>query len=246
MAQHTVIIGGTSGIGLATAHRLAGDGHDVTIAGRDGDRLKAALAELTDLPDRGLRAVRGVTVDATDRASLDALFAATGPVDNLVVTATAAGGLGPFFDLSLDDLLDATEGKLLAHLNAIQAAAPVLRAGGSVTLVSAGSAQAAIPGTVGLAAVNGAIETVVPVLAVEAAPRRVNAVSPGVIDTAWWDWLPATDRERTLAGFAKQVPTGRVGRAGDVADAIAFLIGNSYVTGAVIPVDGGLRLAPVG
>jgi NAD(P)-dependent dehydrogenase (short-subunit alcohol dehydrogenase family) len=242
MVQHTAIIGGTSGVGLATARRLATDGHEVTIAGRDGDRLKAALAALADLGD----SVRGAVADATDRASLDALFADTGPVDHLVVTVTAAGGVSPFHQLSMADLAAATGGKLLAHLNAIQAADPVLRADGSVTLVSAASAQAAIPGTVGLAAVNGAIEAAVPVLAVEAAPRRVNAVSPGVVDTAWWDWLPAADRAAAFADFAARTPAGRVGRAGDVADAIAFLIGNTFVTGVALPCDGGLRLGAAG
>ncbi|HVV18143.1 MAG TPA: SDR family NAD(P)-dependent oxidoreductase, partial [Pseudonocardiaceae bacterium] len=95
MTERTVIIGGTSGIGLATAKRLAAQGHAVTIAGRDQQKLKQAIADL---------AVDGQIADATDPATLTALFAATGPVDHLVVTATAPGGFGTLLDLDPADL----------------------------------------------------------------------------------------------------------------------------------------------
>jgi NAD(P)-dependent dehydrogenase (short-subunit alcohol dehydrogenase family) len=237
---HTVIIGGTSGIGLATARRLAGAGHTVTIAGRDADRLKTALNGL----GKSTGAVTGHVVDATDPAALDTLFATTGPIDHVVVTVTAGGAVGPITDLAVDHLRRAVDGKLLADVNVIKAAQPYLAADGSITLLSAASAQAAMPGTAGLAAVNGAIERMVPVLAVELAPVRVNAVSPGVIDTAWWDWLSAQARAEAFASYCMATPAGRIGQPDDVADAIAFLIGNTYATGIVLPLDGGLRLKP--
>lgn len=111
-----------------------------------------------------------------------------------------------------------------------------------MTLVSAGSAQAALPGTSLLAAVNGAVEAAVPPLARELAPRRVNAVSPGVIETSWWDAIPSQDREAIFAQFEGQTPVGRNGRAEDVAHAICALIENDYISGVVLPCDGGLRL----
>lgn len=90
-----------------------------------------------------------------------------------------------------------------------QAARPQLRADGSVTIVSAVSARAAYPGAAGLAAVNGALEAMVPTLAVELAPLRVNAVSPGVIDTSWWDGLPQEQQAGFFQAVAAASPAGR-------------------------------------
>lgn len=260
MSQRTVIIGGTSGIGRGTARRLAENGHEVIICGRGKERLEAALSELSDLAGpagavrdsgAGVRGsagapgtVRGEIADATDRGRLDELFAAIGPIDNLVVAATAPAGVGSITEIGIEGLRGAVDGKLLAHANAIQAAVPVLGDEGSITLVTAASAQSALPGTAGLAAVNGALETMVPVLALELAPKRVNAVSPGVIDTEWWDFLSPEAKSGAFASFAAATAVGRIGRPEDVADAIAFLIGNTFMTGHVLPCDGGGRLKP--
>nr|WP_308250638.1 SDR family oxidoreductase [Nonomuraea rhizosphaerae] len=81
-----------------------------------------------------------------------------------------------------------------------------------------------------------------PGLAVELGPIRVNAVSPGVIDTEWWSGLPAEARAGMFADSAGRSPVGRVGRPEDVAAAIAYVVGNSFVTGTVLTVDGGGRL----
>jgi NAD(P)-dependent dehydrogenase (short-subunit alcohol dehydrogenase family) len=111
-----------------------------------------------------------------------------------------------------------------------------------VTLVGAGSAQSALPGTALLAAVNGAVEAAVAPLARELAPRRVNAVSPGVIDTGWWDVMSEQEREATFEQLSQQTPVGRIGRPDDVAHAICELVENDYINGVVLPCDGGLRL----
>jgi NAD(P)-dependent dehydrogenase (short-subunit alcohol dehydrogenase family) len=79
-------------------------------------------------------------------------------------------------------------------------------------------------------------------LARELAPRRVNAVSPGVIETGWWDFLPDADRQGMFAVFAERAPVGRNGTAEDVAHAIAACMENTFITGVVLPCDGGLRL----
>jgi NAD(P)-dependent dehydrogenase (short-subunit alcohol dehydrogenase family) len=137
---------------------------------------------------------------------------------------------------------EAFAGKPAAHLRAVAEALPTLDERGSVTLVGAGSAQSALPGTALLAAVNGAVEAAVPPLARELAPRRVNAVSPGVIDTGWWDVLPEEEREATFEQLSEQTPVGRIGSPDDVAHAISELIENDYISGVVLPCDGGLRL----
>jgi NAD(P)-dependent dehydrogenase (short-subunit alcohol dehydrogenase family) len=232
-ARHAAIIGGSSGIGLAAARLLAAQGWRVTVGGRNQERL-AACREST--------AAETIQVDATDADSLRAFYAEAGQIDALVLTVTRRGGAGPAESLSSDSLLEAFAGKTAAHLEAVALALPTLAADGSIVLVTAGSAQSALPGTAGLAAVNGALEAAVPVLARELGPRRVNAVSPGVIETEWWEDLPEDDRRAMFADYAQRAPLGRNGKAEDVAQAIAGLAGNGFITGVVLPVDGGLRL----
>jgi NAD(P)-dependent dehydrogenase (short-subunit alcohol dehydrogenase family) len=110
-------------------------------------------------------------------------------------------------------------------------------------MISAASARAALPGTVALAAVNGAIERIVPPLAAELAPVRVNAVSPGVVDTPWWSFLPEEQRQEQFATWAGNAPVGRIGTPADVAGAVSYLTGAGLVTGTILPVDGGLTFA---
>jgi NAD(P)-dependent dehydrogenase (short-subunit alcohol dehydrogenase family) len=233
---HVAILGGGSGIGLAAARLAQSSGARVTIGGRSRERLDAALGSLGG-------DARGLVVDATDPASLRRFFAEAGRLDHLVLTMTRRGGAGPVAELADADLPGAFAGKPIAHLHAIALALPTLAERGSVVLVTAASAQAALPGTVGLAAVNGALEAAVPPLAVELAPRRVNAVSPGVIETEWWHEVPEADRQALFATYAEQAPVGRNGSADDVAAAIASLLENGFLTGVVLPCDGGLRLA---
>ena len=241
--QHSVIVGGTAGIGLATARRLAAEGHRVSVIGRDPDRLKRALDEIA-ATDTHANA-QGHVASMTDRAALDAVFADLGAIDHLVVTAPGTGAPGTLAELDLTVLDEAFRTKFTGLANAVQAALPHLAKQGSITLVSAASAQAALPGTAGLAAVNGAVETLVPTLALELAPIRVNCVSPGVVDTEWWDRVvPAEQRSAVLESFTASVPVGRVGTPDDVADVISLLVRNGYMSGTVIPVDGGARLKP--
>jgi NAD(P)-dependent dehydrogenase (short-subunit alcohol dehydrogenase family) len=233
--RKAVVLGGSTGIGLASAALLTERGAEVTIGSRDERRLAEAAASLPP-------GAKTIAVDATDSDSLRDFYAEAGPIDDVVVTVTRRGGAGPASDLAEQDLLDAFAGKPIAHLRAIALALPTLAQDGSITLTSAGSAQSALPGTSALAAVNGALEAAVPPLARELAPRRINAVSPGVIETEWWDALPEEDRRATFALFAERAPVGRNGSAQDVAHAIGALIENAYITGVVLPCDGGLRL----
>jgi NAD(P)-dependent dehydrogenase (short-subunit alcohol dehydrogenase family) len=239
MTQHTVIVGGTAGIGLATARHLAAEGHRVTVIGRDADRVKQAVAEI------GSAEAQGRAASTTDRAALDAVFAELGTVDNLVISAPGTGAPGSLAELDLAALDEAFHTKFTGLANTVQAALPHLAKQGSITLVSATSAQAALPGTAGLAAVNGAVETLVPTLALELAPIRVNCVSPGVVDTDWWNRVvPADQRAAVLETFVAGTPVGRVGKPEDIADVIALLVRNGFITGTVLAVDGGARLKP--
>jgi NAD(P)-dependent dehydrogenase (short-subunit alcohol dehydrogenase family) len=232
--RHIAIIGGSSGIGLASAKLAAERGASVTVGGRSPERLSVAREQI------GCHAA--IPVDATDHEQLRRFYAEAGPIDDLVITVTKRGGAGPAAALGEQDLIGAFTGKAVAQLQAIALALPTLADGGSITLVTAGSAQSALPGTALLAAVNGALEAATRPLARELAPRRVNAVSPGVIETAWWDELPEADRLATFETFAARTPVGRIGRPEDVAHAILGVIENAFVTGVVLACDGGLRL----
>ena len=237
--QTLVVIGGTSGIGLATAHAAVEAGARVTIAGRDPDKLALAVAGLGD-------AARGESIDAADRDALDAFFARTGRIHHLVIAASGGVGSGPFATLARGDLTRGFDGKFWVQWQCAQAALPYMSEQASITFVIANSARMANPGTSGLAAINGALAAMVLPLAHELGPVRVNAVSPGVIDTPWWDRHPDALKQGIFGQIIASVPVRRIGRADEVADAILFLAGNGYVTGVILDVDGGMRGASPG
>lgn len=232
--QHSVIVGGSSGIGLATATTLLAAGHKVTITGRSPDRLDAACAATPGL--------NGVIMDAAQLETLGGLFAGLGPIDHLVLALGSGRGFGPFASTPVADVRRGFEEKVYPHFAAAQAALPVVRKDGSITFVAALSAHAAMPGTAGIGAANAAVAMFVPILAAELRPLRVNGVSPGVIDTPWWDFVPAEQRDAIFADYAGKTPVGRVGKPDDIAQAIAFLIANTFMSGHTIVCDGGLRL----
>lgn len=230
-----VIFGGSSGIGEAAALRLFEKGHRVIIVGRSRARLEAARERIDP-------AVEIASVDATNRAAVKTFFEHVGPFEHLVLSFSGGKGAGPFRSLEVDEVRDGMECKFFAQLAVAQSALGSIAASGSMTFVSAGSARVALPGTVGLAAINGAIEAIVPTLAKELAPIRVNAVSPGVIDTPWWDTMPAPAKASIFEQSIKRLPVRRVGRPDDVAAAIVYLAENTFVTGTVMEVDGGAQL----
>ena len=234
--EHAVNIGGSSGIGLATARKLLGPGMKVTITGRNQDRLNSAWKSLGGAVDKA-------AFDAAKPDQVSGFFERLGPFDHLVLAASGGKGLGPFQTLDLTDIGSGVDEKVRPQLSCLQAALPTLRKSGSVTFISAVSAQLAMPGVAGIAAINGMLLTVVPILAVELKPLRVNVVAPGVIDTPWWDFVAEEQRQAIFADYADKTPVGRVGKAEDVADAIAFLVSNGFMTGQVLTCDGGLRFA---
>jgi NAD(P)-dependent dehydrogenase (short-subunit alcohol dehydrogenase family) len=235
--QSVVVLGGSSGIGLASAATLVARGATVVIGARDAGRLESAARTIM-APEGLLTTDR---VDAAHRNSLAAFFGRIGTFDHLVLTLSGAAGAGSIRVLDLHELRAGFEAKFWAHLNAVQAALDTLRATGSITFVTAISARTALPNTAGLAAINGALEAMVRPLASELRPLRVNAVSPGVIDTRWWSSLAPDDRAAMFARYSAATPAGRIGTAADVSAAVALLVENTFMTGTVLEVDGGLR-----
>jgi NAD(P)-dependent dehydrogenase (short-subunit alcohol dehydrogenase family) len=234
--RRVVVMGGGSGIGEATAALFAARGAEVTITGRTLGKLEAAASRMTGK-------VTAKVVDACSRAALEEFFTAHGPVDHLVISVSSSLGAGEFATLDLEMLHQAFEAKFWAHLQAAQVALPHLTEKASILFVTAASARAALPGTAGLAAVNGALEKVVPPLATELAPIRVNAVSPGLVDTPWWDALPSEAKTELFDGIAKILPVGYVAQPEEIAQAIYLVAANPYITGTVLEVDGGAHLA---
>jgi NAD(P)-dependent dehydrogenase (short-subunit alcohol dehydrogenase family) len=235
LSEHTaLVVGGTSGIGLATARRLRDLGAAVHIAGRGKERLEAVAATDPELI--------GHQADGGDREQITGVIEAIGRIDWLVITLSGSEGLGPIASLDLDMLRRAFDAKFWGHITTIQAALPHLAPNGSITVLSAITARTGMPGTAGVAAINGSVEALVKPLAVELAPIRVNGVSPGLVDTPWWSGLPDEVRQAYFAQAAQVLPARHVATADDIAEVVAMAATNANITGTVIETDGGARL----
>lgn len=234
--KNILIVGGTKGIGLATARAAAEAKAQVTVTGRSNVTLDAARAQLPG-------GVVAAALDYTDRASVQSLADAVAGVDHLILSASSDVAWGPFADLSEDALRAAFEAKFWGYWRVIHALAPKMARDGSITLVTGLAARAALPGTSGLAAVNGALEALSKVLAVELAPLRVNTVSPGITATEAYAGLPDAAREGMFAAAAAKLPAGRIGQPEFIAQAILMAASNPFVTGTTLDIDGGGHLA---
>jgi NAD(P)-dependent dehydrogenase (short-subunit alcohol dehydrogenase family) len=232
-SEHIVILGGSTGIGLSTAQHFSKLGSKVTITGRDPAKLEAAKKTAD---------VQAIVADASEAEAMRKAFQAIGAFDHLVLSFGSRKGLGPFASADIKDVEQGFQEKVFSQYACAQAALPYLRKDGSIVFVAAVSAHGAAPNTSGIGAQNAAVAALVPILAAELKPRRVNGVSPGIIDTPWWDWLPADQKRAAFADFASKIPVGRVGKPEDIASAIGFLVTNSFMTGHGIVADGGISL----
>lgn len=235
-SAHVVLIGATSGIGLATARAAAVAGAKVTIGSRNPASVRRALAELAD-------GVIGLTVDAASGQELSGFFDAAGEFDHFAYTAADPLAGAPLSDYTVDDAFRFLGLRLVHALDAVRLAVPHLRTGGSVTLTSGTAAFKGGTGWTLGAAASGAMVSVVRSLAVELAPIRVNAVAPGVVRSPLWSQMSDSDREQMYASTGQSVPLGRVAEVEDVAKAYLSLMDQDYVTGTVSVVDGGTLVA---
>ena len=245
--QGALVTGGGSGIGLATAKRLADDGATVTICGRSKERLDAALAELGD-------GARAVPADVTDEAAVEAavVAGADAPSGLHIVVACAGGSthMGPLVASDTELFRDTIEVNVMGTFLTIKHGAPHLARGGGGSIVAVSSIAAAIshPYLGAYGAAKAGIDMLVRVAADELGPSqiRVNAVRPGLVDTELVAGIFAT--EAVLDSYLTQTPLGRSGRPEEVAALIRFLAGpeSSWITGQSISIDGGhsLRRGP--
>ncbi|MFL6603436.1 MAG: SDR family oxidoreductase [Steroidobacteraceae bacterium] len=229
-----VILGGSSGIGLATARAAEAADAQVIITGRNAARLEAARASLGSN-------VRVRALDATHEASTRAFFDELGALDHLFITAGTVVGDAK---LTLDTaaLEPALATRFWGALFAAKYAAPRMRSGGSITFTSGTAGRRPLPGTAVSSASCAAVDSLARALAVDLAPLRVNSIQPGFVDTPLFDALVGPNREVILADCAKRLPVKRIGRPEEIADAVLFLMRNGYVTGINLVVDGGSLL----
>ncbi|WP_335981750.1 SDR family oxidoreductase [Streptomyces sp. CA2R106] len=233
--QRVVVIGGSSGMGLATARAAAAAGAAVTIASSSQARIDAALAELPDTCD-------GAAVDIRDEAAVADLFARVGGLDHLVYTAGDAVRPQPLADLPLDEARKLLDVRFWGTVAAVKHAAPRIRPGGSIVLTSGTVAVRPVPGAALAAGSAAAMEGLTRGLAAELAPLRVNAVRAGAVRTPLWDPVPEPQRTALFASLADRTLTGAIGEADEIAAAHLYLMGNRFVTGTVLTVDGGALL----
>lgn len=224
-----VIIGGSSGIGLATAKSAANQDAKVIIASRNPERLKRAQTEIGP-------AAEAFQLDVSQEDEVKAFFMQIGPFDYL----TSPGGVtqsGKLFEQSTAEAQRSFVNKFWGQYFAVKYGAPQIRTGGAIVIISGlysqrPSASSAIP-----SAVNSALEGFGRALAVELAPIRVNICCPGLIDTPRH---PPQKREN-FPSIAETFPARRIGQAEDVAEAILHLMINAFITGTTVFVDGGER-----
>jgi NAD(P)-dependent dehydrogenase (short-subunit alcohol dehydrogenase family) len=229
-----VVIGGSSGIGLATARQALDAGALVTIVGRDEDRLAAARTELGG-------DVAGAALDVADETAVRDLFASFDHVDH---AATLAGSFanGPIVAAEMGDLRGPVDSRFWGPIHLCKHAAPKMK-GGSITICTGAGVGRPRPGGAIVSAAAGGSEVLARAMALELAPIRVNVVRPGIVDTPLLDRMAGDHKDEVLAAQAKRIPLGRVAQPEEIAHAIVFLMTNDYVTGTTLTIDGGFSVA---
>jgi len=228
--QRVLVVGRGSGIARAVTLAARDAGAKVIAAGRDKDTLTAAYA--------GEPAISTETVDLTDEASIAALGEQFGSVDHVVSTASARAR-GRLAELDRDAIRQSFDTKVIGPLMLAKHLAARMNEGGSLTLFSGVAAAKIAVGTLGVAITNGAADTLARSLALELAPIRVNAISPGVIDTGAWDALGEQGKADYFAGMSARNPARRIGTADDIANGVLFAMTSTFLTGQTLHIDGG-------
>ena len=228
--QRVLVVGRGSGIARAVTLAARDAGAKVIAVGRDKDTLTAAYA--------GEPAISTETVDLTDEASIAALGEQFGSVDHVVSTASARAR-GRLAELDRDAIRRSFDTKVIGPLMLAKHLAARMNEGGSLTLFSGVAAAKIAVGTLGVAITNGAADTLARSLALELAPIRVNAISPGVIDTGAWDALGEQGKADYFAGMSARNPARRIGTADDIANGVLFAMTSTFLTGQTLHIDGG-------
>jgi NAD(P)-dependent dehydrogenase (short-subunit alcohol dehydrogenase family) len=231
--SRVLVLGGSSGIGLATAKAAAAAGAKVTVASRSSDKVSAAVAQLG-------AGVSGTALDTTDDAAMEAFFAKHPEWDHIVVSV-AAGRSAGIRSLTLQDAYANMSAKFWTAYRTARSAR--ITGDGSLTLVSGYLSQRPSKDALLQGAINAALEGLGRGLALEMAPVRVNTVAPGLIDTPIRAAMPADQKQKMFDHASSTLPARRVGQPEDVAEAILMLMTNPFTTGSTLFIDGGGSIA---
>ena len=224
-----LVVGRGSGIARAIALRARSEGARVIVAGRDPTKLANSY------DDPGISAE---TIDITDDDSIVALAERVGRLDHVVSTASARAR-GKLADLQRQNLLQSFDTKVIGPTMLAKHFASQINPGGSFVLFSGVHAFKLNVGYLGVGITNGAVDFLTRWLAVELAPIRVNAISPGVIDTGAWDAMGDDGKRDYFEHIAAHNPAGRIGTPDDIAAAVLFAMTNTFMTGVTLKIDGG-------
>jgi NAD(P)-dependent dehydrogenase (short-subunit alcohol dehydrogenase family) len=233
--KRIVVLGGSSGIGLAVAQHVVARGARAIIASSNVDRVKQAVTTLDGHAE-------GHALDLSNEREIQNFFQKIGDFDHLVYTAGDTLQLNELAATDLTKARHAFELRYWAALAAVKHASPHIRKGGSIVLTTGVAGRRPHKGWTIAASVCGTIEALTRALAVELAPIRVNAVSPGVVRTNLWQNMSANERENLFESVGKALPVGRVGEPDDIAQAYLFLMQEGFSTGQTVVVDGGTVL----
>lgn len=235
--KRIVVLGGTSGIGFATAEMAAREGAALVVASSRRERVDRAVARLP-------KGTEGHVLDLSNEEQVNGFFNRVGAFDHLVFTAGEALQLGELSETSVEQARSFFDLRFWGAFMAAKYGSSYIRPGGSIVL-SAGMAGRRPPhkGWTVVASIIGAAEALTRALAVELAPIRVNAVCPGLVRTELWKTMSEEDREAMYQGTGQALLVGRVGEAQDLAQAYLYLMREGYSTGQVIVVDGGSALS---
>lgn len=227
--KRVVVVGGSSGIGLAVAQQAHGAGAAVTIASRSPDKLAKAATSVNP-------PMTTAVLDTGDESAIAVFFGSHDAWDHIVVSAAQTPS-GPVRKLSLDDAKKAMESKFWGAYRIAKAARISER--GTLTFISGFLSERPSASSVLQGAINAALESLARGLALELSPIRVNAVSPGLIDTPLWSKMDEANRTAMFERVACNLPAKTVGQPSDIANAVLFLMTTPFATGSTVRVDGG-------
>jgi NAD(P)-dependent dehydrogenase (short-subunit alcohol dehydrogenase family) len=233
--KRIVVLGGSSGIGLAVAQQVVAQGARAITASSNAERVKQAVETLDGKAE-------GHTLDLSKERNIQNFFQTTGDFDHLVFTAGDTLQLNELAATDLTKARHAFELRYWAALAAVKYASPHIRKGGSIVLTTGVAGRRPHKGWTVAASICGTVEALTRALAVELAPIRVNAVCPGVVRTNLWQSMDVDAREQLFDSVGKSLLVGRVGEASDIARAYLFLMEEGYCTGQIVVLDGGAVL----
>ncbi|MDM5327770.1 SDR family oxidoreductase [Neobacillus sp. CF12] len=232
--KRVVVLGGTSGIGLAAARAFLDQSAQVIIASRSDSKLSEAKQVLGGI-------VEGYEIDFRSEEKVADFFSKVGNFDHLVLTA-GEGTMGHFSELPVASARDSFDSKFWGQYITVRAALPYLNNESSITLTSGVYGVRPPQGATTLAAINSAIEGLVRGLSIDLAPIRVNVVSPGIVDTPIYARMSDDQRQELFNGIAQQLPVGRIAQPQDIAETYVYLAKNGFTTGTAVLIDGGAHL----